>query len=407
MRWSSQQTNALRSVENWFRRSSEPVFRLFGYAGTGKTTLAKYFADEINGLVLYAAFTGKAAHVLRTKGCDNASTIHSLIYHSRDSIDPEILQLEIEANTLLEYMNKSSVKNEQDIKKYAELMKKLETLKKKDKPKFSLNEMSAVKDASLVIIDECSMVDEKIGMDLLSFGTKILVLGDPAQLPPVAGSGFFTNTNNPDIMLTDVHRQAKESPILRLATKVREGEEISIHDSCDDCQVIYKKDLNRDIIFDHEQLLVGTNKTRFSSNKRIRELKGISSPLPVVSDRIVCLRNNNEEQLLNGALFSVEDIGYAYDNLISMEIKNMDSGDKQMVLAHSRIFLGREAEIQFYERNDAQSFDYGYALTVHKSQGSQWDSVAIIDESSKLPSDSRKWLYTGITRAAKKLTLAI
>ena len=66
------------------------------------------------------------------------------------------------------------------------------------------------------------MVDEELGRDLLSFGKPVLVLGDPAQLPPVKGGGFFTEAE-PDIMLTEVHRQAADNPIIRMSMVVREG----------------------------------------------------------------------------------------------------------------------------------------------------------------------------------------
>ncbi len=90
-----------------------------------------------------------------------------------------------------------------------------------------LNRRSAVADAKLVIIDECSMVDEELGKDLLSFGTKVLVLGDPAQLPPIQGGGFFTAAE-PDAMLTEVHRQAQDDPIVRMSMDIREGRELEI-----------------------------------------------------------------------------------------------------------------------------------------------------------------------------------
>src|ERR1700704_3832073 len=88
--FSPQQDAALQAVAAWLKarpgRGSTPaVFRLFGYAGTGKTTLAKHLAEGVEGKVLFAAFTGKAALVMRRKGCQNASTIHSLIYRARES----------------------------------------------------------------------------------------------------------------------------------------------------------------------------------------------------------------------------------------------------------------------------------------------------------------------------------
>ncbi len=176
--WSPEQDKALSAVSRWLKRGDQPVFRLFGYAGTGKTTLARAIAEGVDGEVAFAAFTGKAALVLRGRGCVGASTIHSLIYRSRGGDE--------------------------------------------EGPNFVLNRQGAASKAELIIIDECSMVDEELGRDLLSFGKPVLVLGDPAQLPPVKGGGFFTEAE-PDAMLTEVHRQAKDDPIIHLSMTVREG----------------------------------------------------------------------------------------------------------------------------------------------------------------------------------------
>src|SRR6478609_4934555 len=149
--WSPQQDEALLAVSRWLKDKNGPqVFRLFGWAGTGKSTLAVHLAQGVKS-VKYAAFTGKAALVMRKHGCRGASTIHSLIY---------------------------SLVSE-----------------KAGEPKFVLDPES-----------------EAAGPDLLSFGTKVLVLGDPFQLPPVQGAGFFTSAE-PNVMLTEIHRQARDNPI--------------------------------------------------------------------------------------------------------------------------------------------------------------------------------------------------
>src|ERR671920_2051191 len=176
--WSPQQDAVLKAVAEWLRRGDRPVFRLFGFAGTGKTTLARHIAEAVDGDVVFGAYTGKAALVLRSRGCTDASTIHSLIYRSREGDE--------------------------------------------NGPQFVLNRSSAAAKADLIVIDECSMVDEELGRDLLSFGRPVLVLGDPAQLPPVKGGGFFTEAE-PDVMLTDVHRQAEGNPIVHMSLLVREG----------------------------------------------------------------------------------------------------------------------------------------------------------------------------------------
>src|SRR6201982_199992 len=181
--FSPHQDAALKAVAAWLKakpgRDNTPqVFRLFGYAGTGKTTLAKHIAAGVDGKVLFAAFTGKAASVMRQKGCTGASTIHSLIYRARES--------------------------------------------EEEAPSFDLWHDSPAAKARLIVIDECSMVDAELGRDLLSFHVPVLVLGDPAQLPPIQGGGFFTD-QTPDAMLTEVHRQALGDPIVRLSMEVRAG----------------------------------------------------------------------------------------------------------------------------------------------------------------------------------------
>src|SRR5258708_21611657 len=79
--------------------------------------------------------------------------------------------------------------------------------------------------AKLIVVDECSMVDAELGRGLMSFECPLLVLGDPAQLPPIQGGGFFTDCE-PDAMLTEVHRQAQNDPIVRMSMDVREGREL-------------------------------------------------------------------------------------------------------------------------------------------------------------------------------------
>ncbi|TIX13650.1 MAG: ATP-binding protein, partial [Mesorhizobium sp.] len=226
MEFSPQQDEALKAVARWLKEGRPQIFRLFGYAGTGKTTLARYFAEHVDGQVQFAAFTGKAAQVLRSKGAVNARTIHSLIYRPKgeESVSDEVT-------------GKTSIS-----------------------PTFSLNRQSPIARAKLVVIDECSMVDEQLGRDLMSFGTPILVLGDPAQLPPISGGGFFTE-HEPDVLLTEIHRQARDNPIIRLALDVREGREFMRGDY-GSAQVIGKEDVNQELVLKADQVLVGTNRTR-------------------------------------------------------------------------------------------------------------------------------------------------
>ncbi|MHC4215855.1 MAG: AAA family ATPase, partial [Planctomycetota bacterium] len=209
MKLASQQIQAVDAIHNWRNRSASQVFRLFGYAGTGKTTLAKYVAEACR-LPLFCAFTGKAAHVLRQKGCE-AVTIHQAIYSPQERSKQRLQSLETD---LFKLENPEDPKDI-DLVAIEKIRKEIAAENRKlSSPKFKLNPDGPIKDADLVIIDEVSMVNEQMANDLLSFGVDILVLGDPAQLPPIFGSGYFIDAKA-DFMLTDIHRQARDNPIIR------------------------------------------------------------------------------------------------------------------------------------------------------------------------------------------------
>lgn len=405
MKWGPEQEAALRAVDQWSKSNDQQLFRLFGYAGTGKTTLAKHFAEGIDGTVLFAAYTGKAAHVLRTKGCPGASTIHSLIYHSKEAGRAHLKEMELELGELLVEL-KHEGGSEEEINRHPNVVTLRQRLEEERntlaRPVFTRNPDSVVKDAALVVIDECSMVDGQMGQDLLSYGTKVLVLGDPAQLPPVFGAGFFTEDVKPDIMLMDIHRQAADNPIIAMATRVRNEQSLALG-RYGESEVIERNAVRQDDVINCNQVLVGKNATRHASNRRLRSLLGITEEFPVVDDKLVCLRNNSELGLLNGAIWTIDDIGHMDDRLIHMSVCPELGGTPVEVEAHMAYFRGEKVE--WYERKEAQEFDYGYALTVHKSQGSQWDNVMLFDESWVFRQDKWRWLYTGITRAAEKITV--
>jgi exodeoxyribonuclease-5 len=373
MKFSPQQDQALQAVSQWLKNGDRQLFRLFGYAGTGKTTLARHFAEHVDGHVQFAAFTGKAAQVLRAKGASNAKTIHSLIYRPRGE---EAVSDETTGKTSMA-------------------------------PTFSLNRQSDIAKASLVIVDECSMVDEELGRDLMSFGTPILVLGDPGQLPPISGGGFFTDAE-PDYLLTEIHRQAAENPIIRLAMDVREGREI-MHGDYGTVQVIGKNEVDQQEVLDADQVLVGINRTRRRYNQRLRQLKGFDSPYPQAGDKLVCLRNDPAKGLLNGSLWKVmtaskETTKPGVNLLVTPDDGDLDRGVTKIKVLKGA-FDSPDADIPWQTKKRYDDFDFGYALTVHKAQGSQWDNVMLFDESYAFRDMRSRWLYTAITRAANLLTI--
>lgn len=411
MKWSPQQEDALRTVRDWYNNPGQQVCRVFGYAGTGKTTLAKHFADDIEGAVLYGAYTGKAAYVLRKMGCSNATTIHALIYRSKEKGRARLKELEGQLCELRAELHAETPGDapESWVEEHRRVLdlKVMIAAERSDlsRPIFQLNPDSVVRTAKLVVIDECSMVDGQMGMDLLSFGVKVLVLGDPAQLPPVGGGGFFTEDVKPDVMLTDIHRQAKDNPIIHLATRVRNQQALELG-HYGESEVCHRKLLPPEVL-SFDQVLVGRNKTRHASNRRIRSLLGFDGDLPVPTDRVVCLRNNHDLGLLNGQIWHVQDIGDLGADRIVMTLLPDDAGGHNIELeGHTHHFLSKEDKLPWWEAKEAEEFGYGYAMTVHKAQGSQWKNVLLFDESYCFRKDRWRWLYTGLTRASERVVVA-
>ncbi len=366
--FSPEQDAALKAVAEWLKgkpgRGRVPlIFRLFGYAGTGKTTLAKHIAEGVEGKVLFAAFTGKAALVMRSKGCQGATTIHSLIYRP----------IESGAQT----------------------------------PNFELFDDAPASKAKLIVVDECSMVDADLARDLKSFGVPLLVLGDPAQLPPIQGGGYFTDAP-PDAMLTEVHRQAQGDPIVRLSMDIRAGIRL-LPGVYGETQVVTRDALDPQRVLDADQVLVGRNATRRAYNTRMRERRGFEGALPIAGDKLVCLRNNRRKGLFNGGLWLVKERPRPRKQILTMHL-NPDGGVSERVVKVSmrpECFTGSIEELPWDQRKKYDEFDFGYVLTVHKAQGSQWDDVVLFDESFAFPDSRDRWLYTGVTRAAKRLTVVV
>lgn len=407
MNFSPQQNKALSAVSHWFKNEAgqKQVFRLFGFAGTGKTTLAKYFSEDLGEKVKYACYTGKAAHVMASKGCKGATTIHRLIYRPSIASSEHLKKLEKQLKDLL--AQRSQPNNDINIKTIERV--ESEIAKEKEnagRMSFSLNLESDLRQASLLIIDEVSMINETTGKDLESFGVPILVLGDPMQLPPIYGEGYFTE-GTPDILLTEIHRQARDNPIIAMSKIVREGGILQLG-TYGQSRVISEK-LDADDVLSHNIILTGLRKTKKACDDRARKLLDFSSPLPEPGDVVMCVKNNHNLGLLNGQIWNVtHEAAPAPGGLVSLQVKDPDSDNNISVFTSEKLFYGQP--LSRWERDEfTEEFEYAYAITVHKAQGSQWNSVLLYDQKDKFSRfserDKRRWLYTGITRAAEKLTV--
>lgn len=356
---SPDQEAAFSKIINWYTNPNRnQFFKLFGYAGSGKTTLANTIAAELTGkTVFFCAYTGKAAQVLRRKTGRHATTIHQLIY----------------------------------------------SLKGQDEhgaPIFGLAEDSAAGKACLLVVDECSMINKEIMDDLLSWNVPVLALGDPAQLPPIKGEPFFQSY--PDAMLESIHRQAEGNPILKMAQDIRNG--IKVDRSPNDKVAWFKpgEDIPDDTLLNADQVLCGKNETRFKLNKWFREKQGYTLNQPMPGEKVVCLKNNHDLGIFNGETFTV--VSCESKGLFGYRMRVVDErNNTHTVLADPRPFKGEQ--VQWSREYDL--FDYGYALTVNKAQGSEWDNVILWDDKIRARDAAfrRQWLYTAVTRAADRLTV--
>lgn len=368
-----------------------------GYAGTGKSTLVKFIISALSqefGIdpdkdVVFTSFTGKATQVLQKKGNHNVSTLHKLLYkhyplpnggYRRERVD------------FLEY--------------------------------------------KIVVVDECSMVPKSLFKDLARHNyVYILCLGDPGQLPPVDSNEDNHLLDCPHVFLDEIMRQAAESEIIQLTMKIRENKPIEYMKG-QEVQVIKRSELNTGMLMWADQILVGTNNTRNAINNQMRELLGKEGG-PQDGDKIICLRNyweifsDNMNALVNGTIGTLED---SYETGINIApYKTIDNETRmKLITGHFR----SDSDDIFYNLNmdkklimEGQStldwktsfrmsknsrtknfipmeFTYGYAITGHKSQGSEWDKVLVIEE--RFPFDKeehKRWLYTCCTRASQKLVL--
>jgi ATP-dependent exoDNAse (exonuclease V) alpha subunit len=227
-------------------------------------------------------------------------------------------------------------------------------------------------------------------------------------LPPISGQGAFTR-RAPDFLLTEIHRQAADSPIIRLATMARRGEPIAPGDYGDGVLV---EELNPEtmeaIHRPDTQVVCGLHKTRWTTTQRIRARLGFEGRVPIEGERVICRRNNRTLAIFNGQQGHLLESAEVVTDRFVMSVK-MD--DLPVPLRHVRIHpylfdqhFDGPSQRPRVERG-VDEFDWGYVLTVHSAQGSEWPHVTVIDDSPAFKGDRHKHLYTALTRASEGLTL--
>ena len=372
-------------------KSREKYTVISGYAGTGKSTLVRFIIDALDvdeDKVAYATYTGKAAEVLRKKGNPNAMTLHRLLYDSIPRQGGGFIRI----------------------------------------PKKQLG-------YDIVVVDEVSMVPKTMVDMLLAHRVYILFLGDPGQLPQIDKKEAHNLLDNPHVFLDEVMRQAAESEIIQLTMKIRNGEDIPfMHGK--EVIVVPKAELVTGHLTWADIIICATNKTRHNMNRQKRELLGYSGVLQT-GERIIVKRNYWEDcdedgnALVNGTVGTVAN---PYESFVRIPsyVKNdrrdlplvgciftPDGGKSFDTFEIDKDYLLKEEPCVDWRVSYQlgklkpkigdilpKQATYGYALTCHAAQGSEFDKVLVIEESFPFDKiEHQRWLYTAATRASDKLVL--
>lgn len=363
-----------------------------GYAGTGKSTLVRFIIEALGveeKRVVYTAFTGKAAEVLKKKGNKNACTLHRLLYDH--------------------------------------FPKPAGGYFRRPKPRI---------DYDIVVVDEVSMAPKTLMDLLLSHRCYVICLGDPFQLPPIDKEEDNHLLDHPHIFLDEVMRQAQESEIIRLTMDIRKGQTIEYNDKGKEVLVLPRQELSTGMLTWADQVIVGTNAARISINNQMRSLYGFEGG-PQEGEKVICLRNYWDEvsehegdPLVNGTIGHLKN-GFKTFREIPHWIKNAPD---RFNVWQANFIVGEDyfpdTEIDYNMLTTGEKccdwrlsyqlgkmkprigeiipreFTYAYAITCHKAQGSEFDNVLVLEE--RFPFDKlehARWLYTACTRASEKLVL--
>ncbi len=398
---------------------------LGGLAGTGKTTLVGTIAAALvdTHAICFCAYTGKAASVMRRKLKDMGvagaycGTIHGLIYravihtHDKDHWDYGPCD-----------------KEEKDCPDVGKVVRWAQR-----SPEEFPGEM--------IVVDEASMVTQDMWAHLLSYRVPVLAVGDHGQLMPVGGEAAPL-MQQPDLVLEKIHRQAEGNPIIKLAHEVRQGRTLHNYES-DDPRIRWSPSFadaaaevadiggaintalslgtpgGASAVLSEMAVLCFTNKLRNRLNSVARDMRGFRGPHPDPTDVVMCLRGARRV-IYNGQRGIITEIENVHDEKHEVMSQILFPDEEMKVTGkvnlhqfnQEKTFKGpREIPNISNWGQVGLLFDYGYALTVHKAQGSQYRKAIVMLEGAlrgmhrRDPAEYQRWLYTAITRASEELVL--
>lgn len=410
MKLTNDQEKALSAIKKWLKApASEWIFTLAGFAGTGKTTLLQVLIRELQSAARSKPFiccapTGKAASVLRSKLPGVAVlTAHQVLYVPKETSTKEL-------NELLYKLDSAKANGLPITDLVLKIKEEKDRLSKTD-VRFEVKEGTSVTPGSLVIVDEASMISERMRDDFKALSCKVLFVGDSGQLPPVRDSSWFIDYEH-DARLNEILRQALDSPIIRLSMQIRNGG-INLAEFREGACVITKKSkVERATWSEADQVLTGGNHSRRRLNRFFRKTLGHTSDLPEEGDKMICLKNAHRKNppWINGVQFVAAGAPYSGEEgeLLLPVMYEGFRMNLEYYPYHCAFHYNEQIEEEPREfRRDLFECDYAYGITVHKSQGSEWPFVILADDELQKGNKPfrQRWLYTAVTRAKERFLL--
>jgi exodeoxyribonuclease V len=419
---SPDQRTVYEAMLDWIGSRQGELLTVGGYAGTGKTTLLSLFASETSLRVAYICFTGRASSILgrKLKAAGVCTTNRSQADDERRVTGRWGHLFYSPFSTEATYPFCGTIHR---LVKRAVIDERTEEL-------LGWAEREQLdRHYDLIVLDEASMVDSKLIHSIKNHGVRILAVGDHGQLPPVMGDGSLMQ--NPMLRLEKIHRQAEGSPIIQLSRVIREEARLD-RSLADGKHLVFGtvSDLRRRILPELIQqprldtaFLCWRNATRIETNRTTREYLGYAGLPPQKGEPVVCLRNyppvyNGMRGLMvDSTVQPFPEEWWVLKARIEFPDEGIEATDYEICrdqFHRPETFKSiddlKAKGIRVDSMGDAgKLFDFGYTLTIHKSQGSQFQhAVVIVDWRQNYQDDTiRRLAYTAVTRAAGKLTVIV